>query len=253
MSGWIRLHRGWRDSEFFAPYRDQPFSEREAWLWLIESAAWKDTQRRNAKGEIVHVKRGQLHTSLRALETAWQWNKNSIDRFLKRLSAHEMIVLETGQSGCLVTLVNYGFYQADAPLEGQSWDSCGTAAGQPRDTQEESIKRDKKGKEKNDTARGSRLSGDWVLPDEWREFAKQEKGWSDHDVSAEANEFRDYWVAQSGQKGVKADWLATWRNWVRRSYRKPTRNRSLDEFGLPVQTYTESELKAYDNLMKGVL
>ena len=28
--------------------------------------------------------------------------------------------------------------------------------------------------------------------------------------------FRDYWIAQPGQKGVKTDWTATWRNWVRR-------------------------------------
>jgi hypothetical protein len=30
------------------------------------------------------------------------------------------------------------------------------------------------------------------------------------------DEFRDYWIAQPGQKGVKTDWDATWRNWVRR-------------------------------------
>jgi hypothetical protein len=28
--------------------------------------------------------------------------------------------------------------------------------------------------------------------------------------------FRDYWKAQPGLKGVKADWEATWRNWCRR-------------------------------------
>lgn len=27
--------------------------------------------------------------------------------------------------------------------------------------------------------------------------------------------FRDYWKAQPGQRGVKADWFATWRNWCR--------------------------------------
>ena len=27
--------------------------------------------------------------------------------------------------------------------------------------------------------------------------------------------FKDYWIAQPGQKGVKLDWDATWRNWVR--------------------------------------
>jgi hypothetical protein len=28
--------------------------------------------------------------------------------------------------------------------------------------------------------------------------------------------FIDYWIAQPGQKGVKSDWEATWRNWMRR-------------------------------------
>ena len=27
--------------------------------------------------------------------------------------------------------------------------------------------------------------------------------------------FKDYWISQAGQKGVKLDWFATWRNWVR--------------------------------------
>ena len=27
--------------------------------------------------------------------------------------------------------------------------------------------------------------------------------------------FKDYWISQPGQKGVKLDWFATWRNWVR--------------------------------------
>lgn len=28
--------------------------------------------------------------------------------------------------------------------------------------------------------------------------------------------FRDYWIAKSGKDATKTDWLATWRNWVRR-------------------------------------
>lgn len=31
----------------------------------------------------------------------------------------------------------------------------------------------------------------------------------------EAAKFRDYWNSQPGQKGVKLDWDATWRNWCR--------------------------------------
>jgi len=33
----------------------------------------------------------------------------------------------------------------------------------------------------------------------------------------EADKFRDYWASIPGQKGVKLDWPATWRNWIRRS------------------------------------
>jgi hypothetical protein len=29
--------------------------------------------------------------------------------------------------------------------------------------------------------------------------------------------FRDYWTAQPGQRGVKADWDATYRNWIRKA------------------------------------
>jgi hypothetical protein len=38
----------------------------------------------------------------------------------------------------------------------------------------------------------------------------------DLDPEAVAAEFRDYWIAQPGQKGIKLDWESTWRNWVRR-------------------------------------
>ena len=37
------------------------------------------------------------------------------------------------------------------------------------------------------------------------------------DAKTEAAKFRDYWSAVSGAKGVKLDWPATWRNWIRRS------------------------------------
>ena len=39
------------------------------------------------------------------------------------------------------------------------------------------------------------------------------------DVAArrELAKFRDYWIAQPGQKGRKKDWQATWRNWLRNS------------------------------------
>jgi uncharacterized protein YdaU (DUF1376 family) len=52
-----------------------------------------------------------------------------------------------------------------------------------------------------------------ALPQEWAEFCKKERP----DIKPDAiwNQFKDYWIAQGGQKGAKLDWFATWRNWVR--------------------------------------
>ena len=131
MSGWICLHRGWRDCEAF---EDDVMSEREAWVWLIEAAAWKDTRRRNLKGERIEVARGQYHTSLRTLGETFGWGKNKVSRYLDKLVRYEMIGTVAGQSGVLITICNYAKYQdvsADSEL------LLGTVAGQSRDTQEQ--------------------------------------------------------------------------------------------------------------------
>ena len=62
--------------------------------------------------------------------------------------------------------------------------------------------------------RGSRLSTDFVMPDDWSAFCKQDR--PDLNARQVFEQFKDYWIAQPGQKGVKMDWDATWRNWVRR-------------------------------------
>ena len=65
--------------------------------------------------------------------------------------------------------------------------------------------------------KGARLSKDWLLPKAWGEWTLAErKTWSADYVRKVAEKFRDHWIAQPGRDGVKSDWLATWRNWVRR-------------------------------------
>lgn len=60
---------------------------------------------------------------------------------------------------------------------------------------------------------GSRLDVNWVLPPEWQEWAEKER--PDLDIGTTAYGFRDFWIAKPGKDGRKADWQATWRNWVR--------------------------------------
>lgn len=71
--------------------------------------------------------------------------------------------------------------------------------------------------------RGTRLPDDWFLPRAWGEWAQAE-GFSAGTIRTEADKFKDYWIAQPGQRGVKRDWLATWRNWMRNSNGKRTGN-----------------------------
>jgi uncharacterized protein YdaU (DUF1376 family) len=51
------------------------------------------------------------------------------------------------------------------------------------------------------------------LPDDWALWCKQKRPELNLRETFEA--FRDYWIAQPGSKGLKTDWFATWRNWVR--------------------------------------
>ena len=61
---------------------------------------------------------------------------------------------------------------------------------------------------------GTRLDPDWELPAPWCHWARQER--PDLDITAVADRFRDHWLSKPGKDGRKADWEATWRNWIRR-------------------------------------
>jgi hypothetical protein len=61
--------------------------------------------------------------------------------------------------------------------------------------------------------RGSRLPSDFLFPKEWADFCHQER--PDLNIQKTFDSFKDFWVAKPGTGGVKLDWFATWRNWVR--------------------------------------
>jgi hypothetical protein len=74
-----------------------------------------------------------------------------------------------------------------------------------------------KTKSKALVASGSRLPDGWELPNEWRSWAEHLTGWDEEKVLRESLIFRDYWHGKAGSDARKVDWLATWRNWIRRS------------------------------------
>lgn len=116
--------RGWLDSEVWG---DTPYSEREAWSWMIGEANW-EAREKNISGLPVMLERGQFSHSLRFMATKFQWSKGKVERFLQKISVWNMIKIcskiETGQN--IITICNYDKYQAK---RGKSETHAGTGSG----------------------------------------------------------------------------------------------------------------------------
>jgi hypothetical protein len=75
-----------------------------------------------------------------------------------------------------------------------------------------SLDREEKRREDSKAPKGTRFTLD-SIPEEWILFCRKER--SDLNPTVVFDGFKDYWVSVAGAKGVKADWFATWRNWIR--------------------------------------
>lgn len=62
--------------------------------------------------------------------------------------------------------------------------------------------------------RGSRIPDPFEISADMVSWARENAPGIDH--AAVTDRFVDYWRGISGSKGVKLDWTATWRNWLRR-------------------------------------
>ena len=98
---------------------------------------------------------------------------------------------------------------------------------QPTINQEPLTSKQETVKDKRMAKRGARLSVE-ALPDEWETFCREER--QDLHPHSVFSRFRDHWIAQPGQKGVKLDWLATWRNWVRNERQAPGSKAKRNDF-----------------------
>ena len=83
---------------------------------------------------------------------------------------------------------------------------------EPRTNNQEPITKRSRAEAKK-TATASRLPPDWHPSDSNIAFCQAER--PDLEPTAVAARFRDFWIAKAGREGLKLDWSATWRNWVR--------------------------------------
>lgn len=126
MSRWFRVQADIFDHPAFAA---SEMSEREAWLWLIARAAWKDTRHR-VGSEMMNVPRGSLFVTLRELQSAWGWASDKRVRgFLLLLESEGMILKKSDAGKTQITICNYCKYQD----VGRGEDASGTQAGRNED------------------------------------------------------------------------------------------------------------------------
>jgi hypothetical protein len=81
-------------------------------------------------------------------------------------------------------------------------------------TEQNSTYKKKDQKKEHASPIGSRLPENFPSPAELS-WARTERPEVDADL--ELKKFRDHWLSKAGKDGRKADWPATWRNWIRNS------------------------------------
>lgn len=83
--------------------------------------------------------------------------------------------------------------------------------GPPNEISEDEIFSEK------EIARGTRLPENWQPDEKLLAWAKEKLILTAEQLETETENFRDYWIAESGRKATKKDWSATWRVWVRKT------------------------------------
>lgn len=185
--GVFAVDRGIWDHPMFAA---EPFTEREAWLWLVGAAAWKPTRIRTSRGMTV-IERGQLIHSERFLANRWKWSKSRVHRYLLLLKIEAMADHQTDHETNRITICNYEKYAFDGTTKRTTDTSeIGPPADRER-TKEEELKEKKE--DKTAEAAGLAFSG-CIIRLSKKHFASWVEAYPNIDLRGELTA-RDAWLA----------------------------------------------------------
>lgn len=218
--GVFAVDRGiWDDTDF----ADEPFSEREAFLWLVSEAAWRPTRARVGSA-VIELDRGQCAFSTRFMATKWKWSESRVRRFFARLEKSSIIDAAADAKATKVTIRKYDRFQRVGLVSDADSDAEPTQVRRTGDAG--ATQRSETGKQVNthlpsvdEAPRGgrqpkaSRISAEWS-PDETDSTFAAAQGLSPDEIRSEAEKFRDHWLSKA-KDATKTDWHATWRTWCR--------------------------------------
>lgn len=109
--GFIKLSRKFFSNKMWTVSRT--FSECEAWLDLIQSARFEDSEITSHIGNYeITWNRGQYPVSTSFLAKRWEWSVQKVRTFLEKLKKEKMITTNNEQGVKIITLCNYDEYNS---------------------------------------------------------------------------------------------------------------------------------------------
>lgn len=149
--GFLPLNR--RVFEHYLWCEDRDFSKFEAWLDLLQSARFEDSETKQMiGGRLMTWKRGQLPASIGYLRKRWGWTSDKrVRTFLDLLESDEMIRREQlkGNPVSTVTICNYDTYNPTNGERGRAKAGQGQARGRARAGKGQQTNKENKGNKEN--------------------------------------------------------------------------------------------------------
>lgn len=126
----------------------RPYTDFEAWLWLISNAAYMP-RRENNKGATIVIDPGHLMAAHAYLEKKWMWTVARVRHFLKRLETEAMITRYTNAQPAnrnnqiqIISISNYRVYQRVYSQQSQPSNNQTTTEQQASDNRATSQQQD---------------------------------------------------------------------------------------------------------------
>lgn len=137
----------------YAPEKmHRPFTEFEAWCWLIMRANYDTGVYGNEK-----IERGELTTSQDELSRAWRWSRSKVQRFLRSLDTppenlgiQPEISVKSNNHMTKITICNYSIYQDDRSTDESTSEQPVINQWATSDQPMSTIKKNKKNKKKEE-------------------------------------------------------------------------------------------------------
>lgn len=213
--GFIKLHRQLLDWEWYSDINCYRLFTHLLLTVNYEPKKWQ--------GKTIEA--GQIATSREALAKQTGLSEQQLRTALTKLKSTSEITSESTNNYTLITICSWNKYQeSNQPINKPITNEQQTNNKQITTTKESKKERKKEDKTKEvlskektkvENLRGIRLSPDWWVSEDEGEWAVKEFNLTTDQVIMQADKFKDYWLAKAGAGGIKRDWQATWRNWIR--------------------------------------